>query len=516
MNSFNEFQSPFDYLYHLVPLFPVEGVIVVGAGSGTGTDSWLQLLRKMSVGKALLIEAVSARRKLLQSSIQDVSGWRVEEKVVGETFGNAVFYTVSNTSESGLVDPSLLRELWPNLVLQGETPCEMVTLEHLAGGMDFSANWLVVDCLPGLDILRGAGETLTQFDVVVVRAILDDHIVPGMNNSHTRICVYMAERGFRPLSAKQGRHPALGHGVYVRDYVRLANLQKEVNKKLEADYSALLKSHQDQSRQAELPEELINEMRELVHAQNERVVEIGKDIENRTHRNILGLTKQLEAFIGIHYFLNQGELIPGMHGWPVSPDFALFLMETIVYNDYDIILEFGSGTSTVLIAKTLKKIAGQRSARNATVQVAFEHLEQYHIQTTKNLRQVGLEENVEMVYAPLTPFIAPNGIEYSYYSCHGVIEELAQKNVDQNLKILLVVDGPPSTTGRHARYPAVPSVLKTFNFANIDILLDDYRRSDEKEIVDMWTVDIEKNEMIFEKIEKKMEKDACLIRVTTR
>lgn len=252
---------------------------------------------------------------------------------------------------------------------------------------------------------------------------------------------------------------------------------------------------------------------EQIKKQNADLISVGKSLENTVKKEMLNATQQLEAFQGIQSFLNHGERLPQMHGWPISPDFALYLLELIDSNDYDLILEFGSGTSTVLIAKALARIGRQRHGKPATSQVAFEHLEQYHAQTLANLKHSELADAVQLVLAPLQPYQAPNGNTYSYYSCHTALKELAQRLPAADLKVLMVVDGPPAATGQHARYPAVPAVLAQLKSARIDILLDDYIRDDEKEIAQLWLKDIEAQGLRAQMTTQKMEKDACLISV---
>jgi hypothetical protein len=252
---------------------------------------------------------------------------------------------------------------------------------------------------------------------------------------------------------------------------------------------------------------------EQIQKQSTDLINLRKSLESTVKKEMLNAAQQLEAFLGIQNFLNHGEHLPGMHGWPISPDFALYLIELIDANDYDLILEFGSGTSTVLIAKTLARIDRQHHGKTATAQVAFEHLEQYHAQTLANLKQSDMADAVQLMLAPLQPYHAQNGNTYSYYNCHATLKELAQCMPAADLKILVVVDGPPGSTGRHARYPAVPVILEHFKGAQIEILLDDYIRDDEKEIVRLWLKDVEDRGLKCNMRTYKMEKDACVISI---
>jgi hypothetical protein len=104
---------------------------------------------------------------------------------------------------------------------------------------------------------------------------------------------------------------------------------------------------------------------------------------------------------------------------------------------------------------------------------------------------VGVGEVVQLILAPLQPYQAPNGKIYPYYACQEKLAELANSMSARNKNILVMVDGPPGSTGQHARYPALPLILNTFKNKNIDVILDDYFRNDEKEIGAMWQQDFE-------------------------
>src|SRR5690606_3313716 len=73
------------------------------------------------------------------------------------------FFQASNPDESGLVDPRLLQDLWPNL--RGKARKRSTRrLDHLLAEQQAEPenNWLFIDCLPALPIVDGAGAWLEE------------------------------------------------------------------------------------------------------------------------------------------------------------------------------------------------------------------------------------------------------------------------------------------------------------------------------------------------------------------
>ena len=248
--------------------------------------------------------------------------------------------------------------------------------------------------------------------------------------------------------------------------------------------------------------------------QSNALAEMRKFISSSLKQEVQCSTKQIEAFFSVQNYFNTGELPVEMHGWPISPDFACYLIEQLENNDYDLIIEFGSGSSTILIAKVLAKIDSRRQGGKKVGQIAFEHLEQYYAKTMNSLHQANLVNTLQLVLTPLQPYFSSNGNVYSYYSYQDALAKLASLYSSIGLRLLVLVDGPPGTTCKHARYPALPVVLEYFTGAQIDLLLDDYIREDEKEIAQLWQKEINDAGLSFTVTEQKLEKGACLIRVT--
>ena len=245
--------------------------------------------------------------------------------------------------------------------------------------------------------------------------------------------------------------------------------------------------------------------------QEEMLIDFQKNIHKKLKEETLNTIQQIEAFLYIQIFFSDGENIPKMHGWSISADFGRFLIQLIQKNDYDVVLEFGSGTSTVLIAKALKKQHRQSQGKPPVIQVAFEHLEKYYAQTLVDLETVGLESTVQINLVPLQPYKTPNGQTYAFYSCQKILANLAEKYKDSTEKILIVVDGPPAGVGKHARYPCLPAVLCHYKHHFLQILLDDYVRSDEKEVAKLWEQELINSGYLVTIDKIDMEKEAILL-----
>ena len=228
-------------------------------------------------------------------------------------------------------------------------------------------------------------------------------------------------------------------------------------------------------------------------------------------KHIANSTQQLESYLAIQHYMATGKRLPAFHGWPISPDFGYLLIELIEEHQYDLVVEFGSGSSTVLIAQALANVK-QRTGKHSQ-QVAFEHLENYHAKTQALLNAAGLARAVQLVHAPLAPYNVPNGEIYSYYSCHHALAQIANSRNPSDLRILVVVDGPPAKTGPLARYPALHAIWPLFDGATCDILLDDYNRPDEREIVRYWVEVLKKCNFDPEITRYFFEKEAALLSV---
>lgn len=243
---------------------------------------------------------------------------------------------------------------------------------------------------------------------------------------------------------------------------------------------------------------------------------VRKSVQSSCKYEVDNALQQVVAYNGLSTYFESGklpEVAPWKRGWPASPDFILWLVELIDRNDYDLILEFGSGITTLYTAKALAAREKNNVAAKNVSAVAFEHLEQFFLQTRDILSQAGVGECVNVIHAPLQEYTAPDGTAYQYYSCQKTLGDLSLRYKSANSRILVIVDGPPGATNKNARYPAFPLVMKYFASAHIDFLLDDYIRKDEKELAGMWQSACATAGIEHAIVEKQLEKEALLLQV---
>ena len=216
----------FQNLKILRQLFPIKGAIVVGAGLGEGP--WIDLFKKINDGNILLIEAQEDRVKQLEAIFVDYESWHVKQHVVAEEEGESDFFVVANLGESSLLSPDELSELWPNVKLKHQYISQTIALDKIVEREDFEINWLVVDCLPSMPILHGAEKLLSDVDAFVVRMLINEQPNNKHYSSMQDIDEFMQRHSFLRVSLEKEHHPALGYGIYVRDYGRL--YQREVER----------------------------------------------------------------------------------------------------------------------------------------------------------------------------------------------------------------------------------------------------------------------------------------------
>lgn len=175
-----------------------------------------------------------------------------------------------------------------------------------------------------------------------------------------------------------------------------------------------------------------------------------------------------EALLGLYALIQPRLPLPPMRLWVISPDFAVLIVQTIRAYRPQVIVELGSGVSTLICGYCVE---AQGSGRI----ISFEHEANFADVTRANVRAHGLDGCATVIHAPLTPLAdQPNRRWYD----PRMMADLP--GID-----LLIVDGPPEGINAMARFPALPSLIDRLNPGAL-LLVDDFMRPDEYAMVRQW------------------------------
>ncbi len=179
--------------------------------------------------------------------------------------------------------------------------------------------------------------------------------------------------------------------------------------------------------------------------------------------------RQMAALLSLHQLITIRYPLPAMRLWVISPDFATLIVGVIQCYKPKIIVELGSGTSTIICGYVLESLGGGRV-------ISYEHKYVFASDAERELERHGLSDYANIIIASLTETNI-NGESYNWY------DALNMKNIGPI--DLLIIDGPPQDGKTLTRYPALP-VLYDQLAAGAIILVDDYMRSTEHQMVNCW------------------------------
>ncbi len=258
------------------------------------------------------------------------------------------------------------------------------------------------------------------------------------------------------------------------------------------DSAARRVDQRDISRQLADLQGLVAEHRELLGAQGldvqtslrvgRNVLRISKEIaehqpvESRLRRNLEkavndasgGVTRSVEALMQLHALPGAG-LSPLLGGWAMEPVAVHALLDVISQWSGPRVVELGSGTSTVWIARMLKSMGAGRVD-------SLDHERQYAEATRRALEREGLQAWAQVHHAPIVDVEVGDEV-YPWYS-------LADAALPETIDVL-VVDGPPAALGEWARFPALPALAARLRQGSV-LVIDDAGRPDEAEIIGCW------------------------------
>lgn len=179
---------------------------------------------------------------------------------------------------------------------------------------------------------------------------------------------------------------------------------------------------------------------------------------------------KIQAIGEIQKLLSFRAPLPAMNGWAATPELSVTVLKEIIRNKPNIIVELGSGVTTLINAYGLEKYNPKGRV------ISIDHDAEYANITKNEFELHGLQKVVDLRVAPLKTVNVNNSSHVWYDSA---VLKFEQK-ID-----LLIVDGPPVKTEKYARYPALP-LLNQYLSESCTIIIHDTKRSQESTIIKKW------------------------------
>jgi hypothetical protein len=214
-----------------------------------------------------------------------------------------------------------------------------------------------------------------------------------------------------------------------------------------------------------------------------KLLQASKDSAGKFTRDLViiqnRLYTQLESLSWLQRRLAIRGQLPPLRGWAASPDVLLRLHTHIMAMRPLVVVEFGSGASTLVIADALRQNGSGKV-------ISVEHSDHYGQQTLDTLEAEHLQPWVDLRIGDLKPWegehLNPEDAEKpSRWYQVELLKDV--ESVD-----LLWVDGPPGATCLFSRYPALPALANKLS-PLAEVWLDDTIRQEEKDICERWAKD---------------------------
>lgn len=187
---------------------------------------------------------------------------------------------------------------------------------------------------------------------------------------------------------------------------------------------------------------------------------------------LAGDVAQTQPLLALPQQLPLRRPLPAMQGYAIAPDCALLLAELIAEREPALVVETGSGVSTLVIAYALQKLGRGRV-------VALEHDPAYARRTRAEIACHGLGAYATVLDAPLEP-IAIGTERYRWYATRA-LDGLAP--ID-----LVVDDGPPRCAGDMLRYASLPVLGPRMAHNGVFVL--DVVGDEERVILERWKTEL--------------------------
>jgi predicted O-methyltransferase YrrM len=197
----------------------------------------------------------------------------------------------------------------------------------------------------------------------------------------------------------------------------------------------------------------------------------------KTRRDIVQSYRHVEALFTLYSVLKFEKPLPPMTGHAITPVGAKNLVSLVMSKEPEIVVEYGSGVSTLIIAYCLRQLGRGKV-------ISYDHEKKYAEKSQCYIDEHDLNDFAEVIHAPLvTTRVGENNQQWLWY-------DLNKRELPESVDIM-IVDGPPRKIQKLSRYPALASAITRLKPGSV-ILLDDSNREEEQEIIQRWLKDEKK------------------------
>ncbi|NOH57429.1 hypothetical protein F0261_05180 [Alteromonas sp. 07-89-2] len=207
------------------------------------------------------------------------------------------------------------------------------------------------------------------------------------------------------------------------------------------------------------------------------------------------------------------------------------LSSLVSQNAYDVIIEFGSGLSTVVSASTLQDKADrgfnngkylEDKGNNSEIEkalpkhiVGFEQSSERLKETTGLLSNAGVEAYVDLCHAPLISVAHTDNAKGGelFYDCTEKLLELKRILNNRHANLLVVINGPFLDDNNKAKYWALPLVLDYFSQADITVFTNGTNSEQISDLIPQWENECERRQLTANVKKLKTPKGVTIITI---
>lgn len=211
---------------------------------------------------------------------------------------------------------------------------------------------------------------------------------------------------------------------------------------------------------------LIEMKSEQIDIRTKKLEERGKEVERM-------IKESEEASVNAVCLNSLNFDYPVFLGGPsIDPHHARYLLFILLDKRPKKIIEFGSGSSTIIVARALKMMG-----KKPDLHISIDHDARFLKHTKEIAHMNGVVEDIEFAHCPLD---SGSGDRLPWYT--GIPEIVGETKFD-----LVIVDGPPAYEDglEMARAPAMEYMRRNLAPGST-VVLDDFNRPGERAVAERW------------------------------